>query len=69
MSVNMKLKRAECSMSGGGVTMTNAEKLKELFPDIPEHSGIDYWGDFWDEEYKDPKDSFNSLFVQMCLQR
>jgi hypothetical protein len=35
--------------------MTNEEKLKELFPDIPEHSGIDYWGDFWDEEYKDPK--------------
>ena len=35
--------------------MTNGEKLKELFPDIPEYSGIDYWGDFWEEEYKDPK--------------
>lgn len=31
--------------------MTNYEKLKETFPDIPEGSGIDFWGDFWDEEY------------------
>lgn len=32
--------------------MTNYEKLKEIFPEIPEDSGFDFWGDFWDEEYK-----------------
>ena len=35
--------------------MTNYEKLKETFPDIPEYSGIDIWGDFWEEEYKEPE--------------
>lgn len=33
--------------------MTNSEKLEELFPNIPDYSGIDYWGDFWEEEYKE----------------
>lgn len=33
--------------------MTNAEKLEEVFPNIPEYSGIDYWGDFWQKEYKE----------------
>lgn len=32
--------------------MTNYEKLKEIFPEIPEYSGIDVWGDFWEQEYK-----------------
>ena len=36
--------------------MTNREKLHELFPEIPEYSGIDTWGDFWDEEFKDPEE-------------
>lgn len=35
--------------------MTNQQKLDEIFPEIPEYSGIDIWGDFWDEEYHDPQ--------------
>ena len=31
--------------------MTNRDVLDKIFPDIPEYSGIDTWGDFWDEEY------------------
>lgn len=34
--------------------MTNYEKLIETFPDIPDLSGFDIWGDFWEEEYNEP---------------
>ena len=37
--------------------MINYEKFKEVFPEIPEHSGFDFWGDFWDEEYQEPENS------------
>ncbi len=33
--------------------MTNYDKLKEIFPEIPEYSGLDIWGDFWDEEFEE----------------
>ena len=36
--------------------MTNYEKLEKTFPNIPKYSGIDIWGDYWNEEYKELKE-------------
>ena len=35
--------------------MTNYEKFVKTFPNIPDLSGFDLWGDFWDEEYCEDK--------------
>ena len=43
--------------------MSNYDKLKEIFPEIPEYSGIDIWGDFWDEEYKEPQKEEETVLV------
>ncbi len=36
--------------------MTNYEKLTQTFPNITDNSGLDMWGEFWDEEYQEPKE-------------
>lgn len=52
-----------CGFRKVRLSMSNYDKLKEIFPEIPEYSGIDIWGDFWDEEYKEPQKEEETVLV------
>lgn len=41
--------------------MTNYGKFVKTFPNIPDLSGFDLWGDFWDEEYCEEKNIANRV--------
>lgn len=49
--------------------MTNYEKLTQTFPNIPDHSGLDIWGDFWDEEYQEPKEGNNDDLTKESMRK